>query len=578
MSTFSLTGTQPAPANVDDHIQQEKERLAGLVQAVHRMPADIPRRRWESLAVFLTATAAYSWFGYWLVVKMHVVGFETLDRMNRALMIWHNDPAKLSALGFDYPPLTTLLIAPLAISRTVASSLWVIPLTSAIFAGVTMMSLNTLARRAQVAAPLRIAILVALGLNPLVLLYSSGGARQVISTTFVVVALGAIVGWYVTANVRFVMLSGIAFSIAVLSGYSSVLWFVIAACMIAAILARLGATGEEIEGTTVGFSAPALYTIALWTVFNLILFVNPFNWVTIASDSGGGNPGSFSVVELIQGTFWMVLAGAPIAFVVLPALIFVGVARGNTLALGLSVMLGAAIVAPALTVLVDLTDSPLQLRNCLPILFFSVIGALWLIRSADAASPLVAGGLVLGLLISVPTTFYSMEHYRYQTLEHAFTAAVRTGESQEGTKTLSGAAIGVVDEQAMADYIKDNISQPSAILTDNSQTYAVMLMTGRPELFFDRVDRSDGPWKAMAADPGGKVPYLLMTVNDSADLLAQYYPEAASGADPRLLTIYKTGRYVLYGVPDSFRPDTAVDDVTGLPSSTSSTDSTGEGS
>ena len=46
---------------------------------------------------------------------MHVVGFETLDRLNRALMVWHNDPAKLSAIGFDYPPLATLLIAPLAV-------------------------------------------------------------------------------------------------------------------------------------------------------------------------------------------------------------------------------------------------------------------------------------------------------------------------------------------------------------------------------------------------------------------------------------------------------------------------------
>ena len=62
-----------------------------------------------------SSTGGYIWFGYWLVVKMHVVGFETLDRLNRALMIWHNNPAKLSALGFDYPPLATLLISPLAI-------------------------------------------------------------------------------------------------------------------------------------------------------------------------------------------------------------------------------------------------------------------------------------------------------------------------------------------------------------------------------------------------------------------------------------------------------------------------------
>ena len=55
---------------------------------------------------------------------MHVVGFETLDRLNRALMVWHNDPSKLSAIGFDYPPLATLLITPLAVVRGLVTVDW----------------------------------------------------------------------------------------------------------------------------------------------------------------------------------------------------------------------------------------------------------------------------------------------------------------------------------------------------------------------------------------------------------------------------------------------------------------------
>jgi hypothetical protein len=572
MSTVDPTATTvtapaaPAPEPVDpamDHVRSERERLAGVVQAVHQRPRDIKRRTWESLAVFFVSAGAYAWFGYWLVVKMHVVGFETLDRLNRALMIWHNDPAKLSALGFDYPPLATLLISPLAIFSNVVSSLAVVPLTSALFAGLTMVSLNTLGRRAEVVGPLRYAVLIAFALNPLVVLYAAGGARQFISMSFVVVAMGALVAWYVTADVRFVMLSGIAYSVAALAGYSSLLWFVLSALMIGGILAKLGADGQEVEGTTVGFAAPTLYVVALWTVFNLLLLMKPFYWITSASDAGGADPGTFTGVELLQGTGELVLYGAPIAIVVLPMLVFVGVSKSNPLALWLGLMLAAAIVSPALSVLLDVTDSPMQMRNCLPILIFSVIGGLWLARSSESGGVLVSAILAVLLLVSIPWTFHAMKSYRYQNLEAPFAAAVSTRESQEGSTTLNGASIGVVDEQAMADYIKSNISDKNSILTDNSQTYAVMLLTGQPDLFFDRVDQSDGPWKEAAREPAQYVDYLLMSTGDSNDLLSQTYPEAANGADPRLPVVYSTDRYVLVGVPAGFDASEPVEQVPG---------------
>lgn len=559
-------GTSPEPVDpAVDHVRSERERLAGVVQAVHQRPRDISRRTWESLAVFVVSAGGYAWFGYWLVVKMHVVGFETLDRLNRALMIWHNDPAKLSALGFDYPPLATLLISPLAIFSSVVSSLAVVPVTSAIFAGLTMTSLNTLGRRAQIVGPLRYAVLLAFALNPLVVLYAAGGARQFISISFVVVAMGALIAWYVTADVRFVMLSGIAFAVASLAGYSSLLWFVLSAIMIGAILAKLGADGQEVEGTTVGFAAPALYAVALWTVFNLILLMKPFYWITAASDAGGGSPGTFTGAELLQGTGELVLYGAPIAIVVLPALIFFGASKGNPLALWLGLMLAAAIVSPALSVLFDLTDSPMQMRNSLPILLFSVIGGLWLARSSETNGLLLSAVLAVLLAASIPWTFHAMKSYRYQNLEAPFAAAVSTQESQEGSTTLSGASVGVVDEQAMADYIEANISDRNSILTDNSQTYAVMLLTGRPDLFFDRVDHSDGPWKAAAQAPAQYVDYLLMSTGAGNDLLSQLYPDAADGADPRLPVVYNTDRYVLVGVPAGFDPDRPVEELPNAP-------------
>lgn len=546
---------EPAPKRVVTNA----ERLSGVVQAVGRRPADIERRRWESIGVFAFFLVAWTVFGHWLVVDKHVVGFETLDRLNRALMVWHNDPPKLSALGFDYPPLATLLVTPLTLVADLARNLAIVPLTSAVFAAFTMVVLNTMLRRAGVLAPLRLCVLVALGANPLLALYAAGGGRHIIWLCFVVAALGALVAWYVTADIRFVMIAGLSFSVASLAGYSSLLWFVVGAVMVGAILARLGADGTEIEGTTVGFAAPTVYVIALWTAFNLLLLGNPLAWITSSSDAvGSAGAETFSLVGLARWTGELVLHGAPIAIVVLPALLFVGLARGNTLALWLAVVLAVTILAPAGAVALQLTDSPMVMRNALPILLVAVIGAIWLARSAGDSATLVSALLVVGLLVSIPWTFQGMQTYKYQNLESTFAAAVSTGQSQEGTRTLSGQTVGVVDEQAMAAWIRDNVTRKGSILTDNAQTYAVMLFTGRPDLFFDRVDRSDGPWLEAARNPVEAVDYLLLSTDASLDLLSQVYPEAAMGRDPSLTTIYTTSRYTLVGVPAGFTPDSSV--------------------
>jgi hypothetical protein len=553
---MSDTFADPVAETTTVTIVTTKERLSGVVQSVGRRPVDIPRRWWESLAVFAFFTIAYAWFGYWLVVDMHVVGFETLDRLNRSLMVWHNDPAKLSALGFDYPPLATLLISPLTIFSGAARSLVVVPLASALFAAFTMVVFNTMMRRAQVAAPLRIAVLLSLGANPLVVLYAASGARHFIWISFVVAALGALFAWYVTADIRFVMIAGLAFSIAALAGYSSLLWFLLSALMVSGILARLGADGTEVEGTTVGFASPTVYVVALWTAFNFLLLGNPLAWITANSDAASsGGLDSFTAVELLTTTGELVLYGAPIAIVVLPALFFAGIARRNMFALWLGILLAASILTPAAAVALRLTDSPMLMRNALPILLFAVIGALWLARSAGAGSTIVAALLVVGLLVSIPWTFQQMKTYKYQNLESSFAAAVSTRDSQEGARTVNGETVGIVSEQAMAEYILNNVTLHNSILTDNAQTYGVMLLTGQPNLFFDRVDKSDGPWKRAARNPAKYVDYMLLSVDTNSDLLSQMYPEAARGLDAELSVVYSTKRYVLVSVPVGYDPN-----------------------
>jgi hypothetical protein len=398
-----------------------------------------------------------------------------------------------------------------------------------------------------VVLPARLAVLVALGLNPLVVMYAAIGADDFLWLAFVVAALGALVAWYVTADIRFVMLAGVAFAAGSLAGYGSLVWFAVSVVMVAAVLARLGAGATEIEGTTVGLAAPTVYVVGLWSAFNLVLLAEPLRWVSAPGD--GVAAGDLSLLDLARGTWLLVLHGAPIAIVVLPALLAVGVVRRNSLALWLGVVLLVSVLTPGVTAAAGLSDSPLHLAGALPVLLVAVVGGVWLARSAVQDTTLVAVALALGLLVSIPWTFSSMDTFGRQDLERAFHDAVATGGSQEGARSVDGSFVGYDREQQMADFITTHVDTAGTILTDDRSTYAVVLLTGAPDLFLGRADRSDESWARAAAAPDDRVRYLLLGTDTARVGLSEQYPAAAAGDDPALPVVYRTDRSVLVAVP-----------------------------
>src|SRR5579864_1707540 len=70
--------------------------------------ASLRAKRGETLLLFAVAALAYYWLGYDVVTVKHVVVFDGMDRLLRAYMVWHDSPAKLAAIGFSYPPITSL--------------------------------------------------------------------------------------------------------------------------------------------------------------------------------------------------------------------------------------------------------------------------------------------------------------------------------------------------------------------------------------------------------------------------------------------------------------------------------------
>ncbi len=429
------------------------------------------------------------------------------------------------------------------------SSLVVVPVVSAVFAALTMVLLNTMLRRARVRLPLRLLVLAGVGLNPLVVMNASLGGRTFLWLALVVAAVGALLAWYVTADIRFIMVAGLCFGLASLTGYTSLVYFVVATAAVAAVLARLGAGGREIEGTTIGFAAPAVYAVALWTGLCLVLLGRPTAWIADSSDTAAsvGGRGDVALLDVVTDTGRLLFDGAPLAIVVLPLLLLQGLVGRNGFALWLGALLGTAVLVPGGAALLGLTDAPMAMANALPILVLAVVGGIWLVRStAHHASAAVA--LALALLVSVPWTFAAMPDFEHQGLERAFHDAVSTGSSQEDARTVSGTVVGYDEEKAMGEYIRDHVTARDSVLTDNAQTYAVMLFSGRPDLFLDRAGRSDEGWARAAQEPPSMVDYLLLSTDPTFDLLSRRYPDAARGTAPGLREVFSTDRYRLVEV------------------------------
>ncbi len=512
--------------------------------------------RLENWLVFLVTVAGYGLLGVWVVTDLHVVGFESLDRMNRALMALHNDPAKLTAIGFDYPPLSVLVLTPLAISSELARSLVALPLSSALFAGVAAISLNSLLRHCRIPGAFRLGILAAVALNPLVALYASTGSRQIVWIGLMLAGVSSVVKWFVTAQIRYILVAGITFSIAALAGYSTLVWAALAAFLIGAILQRHGARQAEVEGTVIGFASPVVYVIALWTVFNAFVLGNPIAWITrsFSGDGPAGSTGTDRLVEVLGDLGDVVVSTSPLTILVVPLLILAAVRRRDELAGWLAICIIAALALPGFAVFFAADDSHVLMRDGLPVLLLTVVGACWLVRSLASGRAVGALLVVAGLLGSGIFTWQQMSTFPHQNLEASFVQAVKTGQSQDGELTLPGLELGIVSEQAMAGYIRRNVTAEGSILTDNSQTYAVMLLSGRPQLFFDRVDQGDEAWLKEARAPTSKVRYLLLSRSTATDRLSQIYPMAATASDPALQPVYTTDRYVLVAVPDQFVP------------------------
>jgi len=518
-------------------------------------PGVAPPRTIVTVAIVLLLWIGYSLLGYQTTVNGHVVVFDALDRLTRAFLVWHNDPQKLAAIGFFYPPLDTMVMLPSAIVKPLATGLVALPVTSAFFAALTVGILDRTLARCDMHVGLRLPLLAAFALNPLWLFYTGNGMSEAVYSAFLAIALYFFVSWYVTSEPRFLIGAGLITAVLVLTRYGFIVWAFLLCILIGVALARRHARRIEVEGSVIAFAAPVLYVLAIWILFNGLIQGDPFGWISSATSTQAVN--STGVSELAHLSFNDVatrllqlnVAVFPLAFLAVPGLVVAFVLQRNDMALWLASFIVIGIVIMGANALINDREGLLTLRDCFPMMLTAFVGAGWLFRSFVGARLFVWIATLAILVLGLFTAWDGMKNYPFQSLEQAYTRTLFTGDNQEGTSSRGGYTVGIDPESQMAAWVKQHGVGRDQILTDNSKTFGVILLSGQPPKYFLRVDKGDKKWKQILDAPWGKVQYILMTNSaNTGDLAAARYPKAPAGDQPGLTPVFATDRYTMLKV------------------------------
>ena len=535
------------------------------VREPRRRPA-VPRR--EGLVVFAVAFVVYAAIGIRVVVHQNVIVFDALARLSHAYFVWYNDPPKLAAVGFVWPPVSTLVFLPAAAVKPLATSLAAMPLTSAAFGALLLVLLNRILTLAEIRRSARVALLAAFGLNPMILFYATNGMAEIVYLALLVAAVYFVLQWYLTRTTSALVLAAAASSLGILARYEVAAWVAVLTVVIGAALVRQHVSRAQLQASLVAFLAPVVYGVGLWVFFNWLIVGDPLHFVRhqlpgpATSSAGGAGPAPATVSEgrgagelavILLDLNWTLF---PLTVVVVAALAALVAVRRDVMALTLAALIALNALATAAIVWASGADSYLQLRYNMRAMPLALVGAAWLYVAArrPRLRAAVVGATLALLLVSIPATWRTMQTYPLQYFEEAFIRALATGRDQEGTRSRGDREagkddyyVGVPAERRMAAEVLRRVDGPARVLTDDAQTFGVMLFTGRPDLFLDRIDRGDAAWYRTLDAPWGAVDYLLVTDSED-DRVVQRYPSLLADGVPGFSRVHAEGGFALFRV------------------------------
>jgi hypothetical protein len=324
--------------------------------------------------------------------------------------------------------------------------------------------------------------------------------------------------------------------------------------MVATVLTRHGADDAEVEGSIITYVGPTLYAVALWCLINWLIVSSPFGWIdpggstTVNAVGGHLVVHGASLAQAFADSLRLALNAAPLSLVVAPLLILTAVLQRNEMAGWLAAFAVVAIFRPGAEALIHSNIADIQMNLSPPQMLIAVAGAAWLYQSFPDARPLVAGALMIGLVATVVVVWHGMATYPYQNEEQAFHNAIAHSGTSPHT-TRGGLVVGDREEMQMGRYIRQHVHGTKSVLTDDSQTYGVIMLSDVTRVFRTRLNTGgSGDWLNEVRTVPARVKYFLIAYRDPKDAIHATYPGAVLGRRNGLSVVFENARYALIRV------------------------------
>ena len=539
---------------------------------------DAPRANWESGIVFAVFAIIYGVLGYFMLTDGRIVDFISLAHLNEAYMVFWNDPPRLAAIGLDAATFSSIAYMPLSLVKPLATSLVAMPVLGAITAGLLMASLNSLMRICEINLIFRIVLLILFGLNPMFAFFAANGDPETLGLCLLAIALSSTIAWSVTDQTRHIAGAGLAMGLAVMVDYGYILVGLGFMVAIMIISASKNDDGLKTRSSLLLFLTPVAYALLFWCLMNWVLLGDPFQWVTAqngviqVNTTGALQAITTDVGGSLGDLFEVTLGVAPLALVAGFLLIIGSFLKKDATGWGLLVVGLCIAAAPVIRAVAADQADLLTISYGLPLAVFAVGAVAWF--GKDGWGVVAAVILGVGLIAAIPLSWNTMRDYRFQNQAEAFTRWVEHRDSQEGTKSLGDYTVGIDPELSMARFINNKIPQEKrSILVDQNFSYGVMITSGGPQNFLDRVDAGENDWQATIDNPWGKdgerdVSYMLITTSREGDQIAKKWPTAVQGGEAGFTPIFRTDRYVLVKVSETKPPSDESDQQSNEPRTT----------
>lgn len=546
--------------------------LPRLLREERRAQTELPpprRQDWvEPTLVFAFGYALYAGLGLYLVLGVDLVVGDAQSRLAHAYFVWWNDPSKLTAIGFYWPPLQTLVLLPLALIPPLAGSLVALPLTSALFGAGLLVVLERAFAWAGVGRAARLAIVAVFGLNPLYAFYAANGMGEILYLSLLSLGVWIFLRWSRSPHWADLLVVGAALAFGTLARYEVALYVVPLALVIVLVHLRRRDAITQIEASLLALTVPVLYGLLLWAYINSTIVGDPFAFLRAGVPPGlPPDPAFDNRLGLLVDALATDASIFPLTLIVAATLLAVGARRRDVIAFALASLLLLNVLTTFALLLAARQGYLLELRYSMRSLPLTLLASAWLLAQVSPRRrQLGASALAFLLLLTIPLTGWTMLRHDRELGDRISTDVVRvrpSSRSDDFVRAVLGRpspvpdtpskAVDLRSERAMAGYIRSHVHGENAILTDDSRTFGVMLADGDPGRYLDRIDFGERRWLEVLRQPVGKVRYVLLVDRPyDLDRTVVEYPTIGSGGSPPFLRlVHREGAYRLYRVVEA---------------------------